>query len=98
LEIPDSEKDRAEELHNELIEMAAENEEELMELYFEKGSLTEDEMRKGMKLGMLQRDLYPVFCTCAKKNIGVGRMMEFIVNIAPAPVERPCDRLSEEKS
>ncbi len=89
LDIPDSEKDKADELHNELVEMAAENEEALMELYFDKGSLTEDEMRKGMKLGMLQRSLYPVFCTCAKKNIGVGRMMEFIVNIAPSPVERP---------
>ncbi len=89
LEIPGSEKDRAEGLHNELVEMAAENEEALMELYFEKGSLTEDEMRKGMKLGMLQRDLYPVFCTCARKNIGVGRLMEFLVNIAPTPVERP---------
>lgn len=89
LDIPDSEKDKAEELNNELIEMAAENEESLMELYFDKGSLSEDEMRKGMKLGMLQRDLYPVFCTCARKNIGVGRLMEFIVNIAPTPKERP---------
>ncbi len=89
LDIPDSEKDKAEELNNELIEMAAENEESLMELYFDKGSLSEDEMRKGMKLGMLQRDLYPVFCTCARKNIGIGRLMEFIVNIAPTPKERP---------
>ena len=89
LDIPDSETERAEELHNELVEMAAENEESLMELYFDKGSLSEDEMRKGMKMGMLQRDLYPVFCTCAKKDIGVGRLMEFIVNIAPTPVERP---------
>ncbi len=89
VDIPDSEKNKAEELHNELVEMAAENEEALMELYFEQGSLTEDEMRKGMKMGMLQRDLYPVFCTCAKKSIGIGRMMEFIVNIAPSPVERP---------
>ncbi len=89
LEIPDSEKDRAEELHNELVEMAAENEESLMELYFDKGSLSEDEMRQGMKLGMQQRGLFPVFCTCAKKNIGVARLMEFIVNIAPTPVERP---------
>ena len=88
LDIPDSEKDKAEELHNELVEMAAENEEELMELYFDKGTLTEDEMRKGMKLGMLQRDLFPVFCTCAKKSIGIGRLLEFIVNIAPAPNER----------
>ncbi|MDD4107392.1 MAG: elongation factor G [Prolixibacteraceae bacterium] len=89
LDIPDSESDKAEQLHNELIEMAAENEEELMELYFEKGSLSEDEMRKGIKLGMLQRDLFPVFCTCARKDIGIGRLMEFIVNIAPAPNERP---------
>ncbi len=88
LDIPDSEIERAEELHNELVEMAAENEEALMELYFEKGSLTEDEMRKGMKLGMLQRDLYPVFCTTAKKGMGVGRLLEFIANIAPAPNER----------
>ncbi|MBN1984837.1 MAG: GTP-binding protein, partial [Prolixibacteraceae bacterium] len=88
LDIPDSEMDRAEELHNELVEMAAENEEALMELYFDKGSLTEDEMRKGMKLGMLQRDLYPVFCTTARKSIGVGRLLEFIANIAPAPNER----------
>ncbi len=87
LDIPDSEKERAGELHNELVEMAAENEESLMELYFDKGTLTEDEMRQGMKLGMLQRDLFPVFCTTAKKNIGVGRLLEFIANIAPAPDE-----------
>ncbi len=89
LDIPESEIEKAEELHNELVEMAAENEEALMELYFDKGSLTEDEMRQGMKLGMLQRDLFPVFCTCAKKNIGVGRLLEFISNIAPAPAEIP---------
>ena len=88
LDIPDSEKDRAEELHNELVEKAAENEEALMELYFDKGELTEEEMRKGIKLGMLDRSLYPVFCTTAKKGIGVGRLMEFITNIAPAPFEK----------
>jgi len=88
LDIPDSEKDRAEELHNELVEKAAENEEALMELYFDKGELTEDEMRKGIKLGMLDRSLYPIFCTTAKKGIGVGRLMEFVTNIAPAPYEK----------
>ncbi len=87
LDIPDSEKNKAEELHNELIEMAAENEEALMERYFEQGSLSEEDMRKGIKLGMLQRDLYPVFCTCAKKNMGVGRLLEFLANTAPAPNE-----------
>ncbi len=88
VDIPASEKDKAEELHNELVEMAAENEESLMELYFDKGSLTEDEMRKGIKLGLIDRSLYPVFCTGAKKNIGVGRLLEFIANIAPAPNEK----------
>src|SRR5690606_20486726 len=53
--------------------------------------------RKGIKLGMLQRDLYPVFCTCAKKNIGVGRLMEFLVNNAPSPVERPMRPVADGK-
>ncbi|MBN2634713.1 MAG: elongation factor G [Prolixibacteraceae bacterium] len=87
LAIPDSEKEKADSLHNELVEMAAENEESLMELYFDKGTLTEDEMRKGIKLGIIERSLYPVFCIGAKKNIGVGRLMEFISNIAPSPNE-----------
>jgi len=85
LDIPASEKDKAEELHNALVEMAAENEESLMELYFEQGSLSEEEIRKGMRLGIVQRDLFPVFCVGAKKNIGVSRLMEFIVNVGPSP-------------
>ncbi|KAF0237389.1 MAG: elongation factor [Prolixibacteraceae bacterium] len=88
LEIPASEKDKAEELHNQLIEMAAENEESLMEQYFEQGTLSEDDMRRGIKLGMLARSVIPVFCTGAKKNIGVGRLLEFLCNIAPAPDEK----------
>jgi elongation factor G len=86
-DIPDNEKERADELHNELVEMAAENDEGLMELYFEKGSLTEDEMRQGIKLGMIERSLFPVFCTGAKHDIGVSRLMEFITNITPSPAE-----------
>jgi elongation factor G len=85
LDIPASEKDRAEELHNALIEKAAENDEALMELYFEKGSLEEEEMRQGMRLGMKACSLYPVFCSSGKKNMGVKRLMEFIVNIVPSP-------------
>jgi elongation factor G len=87
LDIPDSEKERADEMHNELIEMAAENDEQLMELYFDKGSLTEDEMRQGLKLGMLARSAFPVFCACAARDMGVRRLMEFICNIAPHPGE-----------
>ena len=85
--IPDSEKDRANELHNELVEKAAENDEELMELYFEKGELDEDEMRKGLKIGMMKHDVFPIFCMSAKKNMGSGRMMGFIDNVAPSSVE-----------
>lgn len=86
-DIPANEKERAEELHNELVEMAAENDEKLMELYFEQGSLSEDEMRQGIKLGMIARTLFPVFCCSAKHDVGVARLMEFLTNITPSPAE-----------
>ena len=87
LPIPESEKERAERLHNELVEKAAENDEKLMEKYFEKGTLDEDEMRAGLKAGMINHDVFPVFCMSAKKNMGSGRMMGFIDNVAPTPLE-----------
>ncbi|MBR9999571.1 MAG: elongation factor G [Cyclobacteriaceae bacterium] len=87
LPIPDGEKDRAEELHNELVEKAAENDEALMELYFEKGSLDEDELRQGLKIGMLKQEVFPIFCISAKKNMGSGRLMGFIDNVAPSAIE-----------
>ncbi len=87
LPIPDEEIERADELHNELVEKAAENDEDLMELYFEKGSLDEDEMRKGLKIGMLKHEVFPIFCLSAKKNMGSGRMMGFIDNVAPSAAE-----------
>ena len=87
LPIPDSEKDKAEALHNELVEKAAENDEELMELYFEKGTLDEDEMRKGIKIGMVNHEVFPVFCMSAKMNMGSGRLMGFIDNVAPIAAE-----------
>ena len=87
LPIPDEEKERANELHNTLVEAAAENDENLMELYFEKGELDEDEMRQGLKIGMLNRSIFPLFCVSAKKNMGSGRMMGFISNVAPASSE-----------
>ncbi len=87
LPIPESEKEKANQLHNELVEKAAENDEKLMELYFEKGSLDEDEMREGIKIGMINHQVFPVFCMSAKKNMGSGRMMSFIDNVAPSPRE-----------
>ena len=87
LEIPEDQKELALSLHNELVEKAAENDEELMELFFEKGSLTEDEMRKGIKAGMLNYDLFPVFCMSALNDMGSGRLMGFIDNVAPAAAD-----------
>ncbi|TXG39725.1 elongation factor G [Seonamhaeicola maritimus] len=87
LAIPDHEKEMAELLHNELVEKAAENDEELMELYFDKGTLNEDEMRQGIKAGMLNHDLFPVFCVSALEDMGSGRLMGFIDNVAPAAAD-----------
>ena len=87
LPIPANEKEKADRLHNELVEKAAENDEKLMEKYFEKGTLDEDEMREGLKLGMIHHDVFPVFVMSTKKNMGSGRMMGFIDNVAPSPLE-----------
>src|SRR5688572_9285848 len=96
LPIPDSEKAKANELHNELVEKAAENDEKLMEKYFEKGTLDEDELREGLKLGMLHHDVYPVFCLSAKKDMGSGRLMGFIDNVAPSATELFAEKLVED--
>jgi elongation factor G len=84
LEIPEDQIDLANELHNELVEKAAENDEDLMELYFDKGTLNEDEMREGIKKGMLNHELFPVFCISALNDMGSGRLMGFIDNVAPS--------------
>lgn len=88
-EIPAEFRERADALHNELIETIAGNDEGLMELFFEKGELTEDEMRQGLHVAMLKRELFPVFITAAKHNIGVGRLMNFIDRVCPSPTEMP---------
>ncbi|MGB0430760.1 MAG: elongation factor G [Bacteroidia bacterium] len=85
--IPDSEMEKANALHNELVEKAAENSEGLMELYFDKGTLNEDEMRQGLKIGMMKHDVFPIFCVSAKNNMGSGRLMGFIDNVAPSAIE-----------
>jgi len=87
LEIPDDQKEIADRLNNELVEKAAENDEDLMELYFDKGNLNEDEMRKGLKIGMLNNELFPVFCISALHDMGSGRLMGFIDNVVPAAAD-----------
>ncbi len=87
LEIPEDQLDMANELHIELVEKAAENDEDLMELYFDKGTLNEDEMREGIKKGMLNHELFPVFCISALNDMGSGRLMGFIDNVAPSAAD-----------
>jgi len=95
LPIPEAEKEKANQLHNQLVEKAAENDEKLMEKYFEQGTLDEDEMREGLKLGMIHHDVFPVFVMSARKNMGSGRMMGFIDNVAPSPLEAQPERTTE---
>lgn len=97
LPIPESEKENANRLHNELVEKAAENDERLMEKYFEKGTLDEDELREGLKLGMVHHDVFPVFVTSARKNMGTGRMMGFVDNVAPTPLEAKPEKTTSGK-
>lgn len=88
-DIPASELDRANELHRALVEAAAENDESLMEKFFEEEHLTEDEMREGIRKGLITRSIYPVFCVSAGKDMGVRRMMEFLGNVVPFVDEMP---------
>ena len=89
LDIPAEEMERATHLNQILVEAAAENDEALMELYFDKGILTQDEIRSGLKLGVAKRDCMPIFCASAKRDIGSKRIMEFIINVAPGPATAP---------
>ena len=88
-DIPAEEMDKAMEWHKALVEAAAENDEELMEKFFEQDSLTEDEMRDGIRKGLAARGMFPVFCVCAGKDMGVGRLMEFLGNVVPFVSQMP---------
>ena len=89
LEIPAEEKEKAESVYRMLLEAAAENDETLMEKYFENGTLSEEEMRDGIHKGMLQRSLFPVFVSSSEKNMAVHRVMNFLSMVAPSPEEAP---------
>ncbi|MCM1067421.1 MAG: elongation factor G [Muribaculaceae bacterium] len=88
-EIPAEEKDRALEFHRALVEAAAENDESLMEKFFETDHLTEDELRLGIRKGLIDRSIYPLFCVSAEKDMGVRRMMEFLGNVVPFVDDMP---------
>ena len=88
-DIPAEEKDKAMEMHKALVEAAAENDEGLMEKYFETETLSEDELREGIRKGLVTRSIFPVFCVCAGKCMGVRRLMEFLGNVVPFVDEMP---------
>lgn len=91
--IPESEINRAQEMHNLLVEAAAENDEELMEKFFDEGSLSEEELAKGLTIALSKHEIYPVFCVSSTKNMGSGRLMGFLNDIAPSPGDRPPAKL-----
>lgn len=87
--IPDSEKARADEMHRVLVEAAAENDETLMEHYFENGNLSEEELAQGLCIAIANQQIFPVFCSSAVRDMGTGRVMGFINDICPSPADRP---------
>lgn len=97
LDIPEEEKENAENLQNTLIENAAEHDESLMETFFENGTLAEEEIMRGIKLGLMNREMFPVFCVAAKPNMGVERLLDFIAGSVPAPNEMPAVKTENEQ-
>ena len=94
-DIPADQLEKAQELHQKLVEAAAENDETLMEKFFDQGHLTEDEMREGIRKGLIDRSIMPVFCVSALKDMGVRRMMEFLGNVVPFVDEMPAPVTTE---
>lgn len=88
-DIPEQEKEKALELHNKLVEAAAENDEELMTRFFEQGTLSEEDLAYGLRMAIAHQSIFPVFCASAKNNMGTGRIMGFIHDICPSPADRP---------
>ena len=89
MDIPESEKDNAENLRNEMIESVAESDEDLMNIYFEEGDLNEEQLKNGIKNALINRQLFPIFCINAKNNVGTSTLLDFINNAVPAPIEIP---------
>ena len=88
-DVPAEEYEKAHELHAALVEAAAENDETLMEKFFEAETLSEDEIREGIRKGLVERSIFPVFCVCAQKDMGVRRLMEFLGNVVPFVTDMP---------
>lgn len=98
ISIPENEKEKAERFHRQLVEVVAEQEEKLMETYFEKGELEEEQLTNGLKKAFASRQIFPVFCVSARLNMGSGRVMGFVRDICPSPAEEPVPALQHGKN
>ena len=87
--------DRAEELKSELVEMAAENDEALMDKFFETGELSEEEMIEGIRKGLVDCSIIPVMCCSGEKEMGIDRMLEILAGVVPAPQDMPAQTDTE---
>ncbi len=96
-DIPETEKSKAGEMYSALVEELASKDESLMEVFFDKGTLTEEQMQMALKSGLISRSIFPVMCSCAKQDMGVGRLLEFIAGSVPAPNEMPGVKTKEGK-
>ncbi|MBK7233279.1 MAG: elongation factor G [Saprospiraceae bacterium] len=94
-EIPASEMEKAQKMHNAIVEAAAENDDSLMERFFETGSLDESELADGLRKGIANQQLFPVFCASATANKGTGRIMGFINDVCPSPADRPAAKTNK---
>lgn len=81
-------RERVTQLHRELIEYTAEADDALMERFFEKGSLTEEELRAGEHAALQKQAFVPLFFTSAETNVGVARLMDFIAKYGSSPIDR----------
>lgn len=98
VDIPETEMERAQEMHNQLVEAAAENDETLMEKFFEEGTLNEEELAAGLTIALANQQIYPVFCCSSTQNKGSGRIMGFLNDIAPSPADRPSEIACDENA
>jgi elongation factor G len=81
-------KERATQLHRELIELIAESDDTLLNKFFEQGSLSEEEFRAGIHAAVQAQMFIPLFCTSAVSNVGVGRLLDFIAKYGSSPLDR----------
>ena len=87
-DIPGDLQGKAEQLHEELIEKIAESDEDLMNKFFEEGTLSEEDLAKGIKTAILNETFVPVFAVSATNGVGVNNFMDFVVNFFPSPADK----------